>query len=275
MERLVEALSPDRDPSRNPLVQAMFSFHDSAVPDVEFGGLSGEVLELHNGSAKVDLGVVVLPKAEQRIGRAPRPEDESITLIWEYATDLFDHSTMRRMVGHYLTLLAAAVGSTGSAVTRLPMLSPEEDPAARPAPGPAPDPAVAESPAAAEKAAVAEPPATPTERIVADVWCEVLELPAVGVLDNFFDLGGHSMLLYRMRERLAATAGASLAIIEFFEHPTVRALARRIDGDARTDASDAPGAPDVSDRSRGRSRLELRRVRRALIADSGQSGAGS
>jgi non-ribosomal peptide synthetase component F len=69
---------------------------------------------------------VVLPKAEQRIGRTPRPEDESITLIWEYATDLFDDSTMRRMVGHYLTLLAGALASPGTPVTRLPMLSPDE-----------------------------------------------------------------------------------------------------------------------------------------------------
>ena len=134
IERLVETLAPARDPAHNPLLQAMFSFHDSAVPDVEFGGLTGEVLELHNGSAKTDLGIVVLPKAEQRIGKTPRPEDDSITLIWEYATDLFDDSTMRRMVGHYMTLLGEAVASPKTSVCRLHMLSPGEQYAQRKVP---------------------------------------------------------------------------------------------------------------------------------------------
>ena len=112
--------------------------------------------------------------------------------------------------------------------------------------------------------AVQIPPATPTERIVADIWCEVLRLPSVSVLDNFFDLGGHSMLLYRMKDRLAETAGASLGLIEFFEHPTVRALARRIDGDTKIDAQ------DHDNRRSGRSRLELQRARSTRIADSGK-----
>jgi hypothetical protein len=105
--------------------------------------------------------------------------------------------------------------------------------------------------------------------MVADVWCEVLELRTVSVLDNFFDLGGHSLLLYRMRDRLLETVGASLGIIKFFEHPTVRALARHIDGDFSTDAQ------DIGDRRGGLSRLDLRRARRPRIADSGESGASS
>jgi amino acid adenylation domain-containing protein len=277
INRLVEKLAPARDPAYNPLLQAMFSFHDSAVPDVEFGGLTGEILERHNGSAKADLGIVVLPRAEQRIGRTPRPEDESITLIWEYATDLFDGSTMRRMVDHYLTLLAGALASPGTPVTRLPMLSPDERQAGQRAPARSAEPLVPSGlarqvrpvPATAAGPAAEEPPATPTEWMVAEVWCEVLNLSTVSVLDNFFDLGGHSMLLYRMRDRLAETAGASLGIIEFFEHPTVRALARRIDGDTRTDAQDSGGRRD------GLSRLESQRARRARIAGSGERGASS
>lgn len=125
--------------------------------------------------------------------------------------------------------------------------------------------------------AVAEPPVTPTERMVADVWCEVLGLRTVSVLDNFFDLGGHSLLLHRMKGRLVETAGASLNIIDFFEHPTVRALAGYIDGDIRastgTDArTERQGA---SDRRGGLSRLELRRARRARTAEPGESGARS
>ncbi|MDP9793793.1 amino acid adenylation domain-containing protein [Catenuloplanes nepalensis] len=121
LDRLVRALAPVRDPSRDPLFSVLFSAHDSPVPDLEFGGLRGEVVERHNGSAKMDLSVVVVPRAEQRAGRPPRPGDDRITLLWEYATDLFEADTMRRMAGHYLTLLAEAVRAPHTPVARLPL----------------------------------------------------------------------------------------------------------------------------------------------------------
>ena len=128
VERLVEELSPPRDPSRTPLFQVMFSFHDAPVPDIDAGGLTGTVVERHNGSAKTDLNIVVVPRGEQRIGRAPRAEDEDITLIWEYRSDLFYAATMRRMVTQYLTLLADATARPDTELARLRM---EDAPADR------------------------------------------------------------------------------------------------------------------------------------------------
>ncbi|MFI7136120.1 phosphopantetheine-binding protein [Nonomuraea sp. NPDC050153] len=116
----------------------------------------------------------------------------------------------------------------------------------------------------------AEPPTTPTERVVVDIWCEILKLRTVDISDNFFDLGGHSRLLPRMRDRLREALGADLRLIAFFEHPTVRTLARHIDGDSRADKQ------DIGDRHSGLSRLELQRqARHGLITDSSESGASS
>ncbi|SCL25713.1 amino acid adenylation domain-containing protein [Micromonospora pallida] len=126
LDRLVEALDPVRDPSRNPLFQTMFSFHDSPMPLLSFAGLTGTVLERHNGTAKTDLNIVVLPRAEQRAGRGHRDDDAPITLIWEYATALFDSSTMRRMAAHYARLLDAAMRGPDRPVSGLPLLSGEE-----------------------------------------------------------------------------------------------------------------------------------------------------
>jgi amino acid adenylation domain-containing protein len=126
LERVVEALAPVRDPSRNPLFQVMFSFHDSPVPDLDFCGLRGELLERHNGSAKNDLNVIGIPRAEQRVGRERRQDDDAITLIWEYATDLFDASTMSRMVGHYQRLLGAALDEPERRAAELPLLTAAE-----------------------------------------------------------------------------------------------------------------------------------------------------
>ncbi|MFL4951233.1 amino acid adenylation domain-containing protein [Streptomyces sp. MMS24-I31] len=126
LDRLVDALALPRDPARNPLFQVMFSFHDSQIPDLDFLGIRGSVLELHNDSAKTDINVVVIPRAEQRAGHGVDDDDAAITLIWEYATGLFDPETMRRMVRHYTTLLDAAVDAPALPCERLPLLTDDE-----------------------------------------------------------------------------------------------------------------------------------------------------
>ncbi|MEO3977764.1 amino acid adenylation domain-containing protein [Streptomyces sp. CAU 1734] len=67
-------------------------------------------------------------------------------------------------------------------------------------------------------------PEGPEETAVCAVFAELLELREVGPDDSFFDLGGHSMLLVRLRERLRETTGARLGIADFFAHPTAAAL---------------------------------------------------
>ena len=126
LDRLVDAVSPPRDPSRNPLFQVMFSFHDSQIPDLDFAGLHAAVLERHNGSAKTDINVVVIPRAEQRAGHGVGDGEAPISLIWEYASDLFDAPTMRAMVEHYVTLIGAAVADPSTGFDRLPLLAEDE-----------------------------------------------------------------------------------------------------------------------------------------------------
>ncbi|SEC50046.1 amino acid adenylation domain-containing protein [Rhodococcus pyridinivorans] len=73
-------------------------------------------------------------------------------------------------------------------------------------------------------------PATESERIVAQVWAEVLGIERVGADDSFFDLGGNSLVATRVVARINEATGASLAIRELFEAPTVAGLAARVDG---------------------------------------------
>ncbi|MFI9157566.1 amino acid adenylation domain-containing protein [Kitasatospora aureofaciens] len=126
VDSVIDAVDPVRDPSRTPLFQVMFSFHDSAVPDIDFGGLTGRVTERSNRTAKADLNVIVIPRAEQRLGREARPEDDDLYMIWEHSSDLFDEATMERMVTHYLTLLTDAVAEPGTRIGALRLLPQEE-----------------------------------------------------------------------------------------------------------------------------------------------------
>ncbi len=72
------------------------------------------------------------------------------------------------------------------------------------------------------------PPRNQLEQTVARIWCEALGVPSVGVTDNFFDLGGHSLLIVKVHAELHAALAHDLSVVEMFQYPTVRALADRI-----------------------------------------------
>jgi amino acid adenylation domain-containing protein len=126
-EKLVEALQPDRELSRNPLFQVLFSFHDAPVPDLELaGGVSGYLFERHNGSAKSDLNVVAKPRAEQRAALGPAAAGDELTMVWEYSSDLYDAPTIARLWGHFQVLLAGALADDAANLADLPLLTAEE-----------------------------------------------------------------------------------------------------------------------------------------------------
>ncbi|WP_051712660.1 non-ribosomal peptide synthetase [Spirillospora albida] len=77
-------------------------------------------------------------------------------------------------------------------------------------------------------------PATARQRVLSELFAEVLGLPEVGVHDGFFELGGHSMSAMRLVGRVRAVLDAGVSLRDVFDAPTVAALAERLDG---TDAS--------------------------------------
>ncbi len=250
-EKLVEALAPDRDLSLNPLVQVAFAFQNNALPDPELApGLACEVEFVDGGASKFDLTLFL---EEQ--------PDGGLAGGFEYATDLFDAATVRRIGRHFLSVVRAAAARPEAPISELLVLTPEEQrqiAEARRIAGPR-----GEAPAAAEPSF--EAPRTPVEQIVAGVWSEVLALERVGVRVSFFDLGGHSLLAGRVLSRLRAPLGVDLSLSEFFQDPTVAGLARRIEAARRERHSGA--APPLVRRSRdaGPPRLSFAQERLWLV----------
>jgi amino acid adenylation domain-containing protein len=82
---------------------------------------------------------------------------------------------------------------------------------------------------APEAAAPSRPPSTKTERAIADIWCRLLNLPAVGRQEHFFDIGGHSLLATQVISRLRDELGAELPLRVIFETPVLADLAAAVD----------------------------------------------
>jgi hypothetical protein len=71
-------------------------------------------------------------------------------------------------------------------------------------------------------------PGTALERAVAAIFRDLLRIDRVGLHDNFFDLGGHSLLVIRAHQKLRAAAGREIPVVDLFRFPTVALLARHL-----------------------------------------------
>jgi amino acid adenylation domain-containing protein len=103
-------------------------------------------------------------------------------------------------------------------------------------------------------------PRTATERMLAEIWSEVLEIDRVGVDDNFFDLGGHSLLATQVMSRARQKFRVELPLRELFAGPSVSHLAALVDAARREgSALAAPSIPRID--PRGEPRLSFAQER--------------
>ena len=82
-----------------------------------------------------------------------------------------------------------------------------------------------------------EPPRTEVEQTIANIWQQMLHLEKVGIHDNFFDLGGHSLLLVQIHAKLREMLNTNVSIVNLFEYPTINSLAKHLT-EQKSDTSD-------------------------------------
>jgi amino acid adenylation domain-containing protein len=101
------------------------------------------------------------------------------------------------------------------------------------------------------------------EGSVAGLWHKLLGVEQVGIHDNFFDLGGHSLLMAELRTELAAL-GHEVSMVELFQHPTVGSLAAHLNRPADSPAETSRNAQDRAEhRRQSRNRRQHAADRRA------------
>jgi len=97
LEKLVEELQPERNWSHMPLFQVVLALQNVPMEQLELPGLTLTPLELESHTAKFDLTLALQETAQGLYG------------VWEYSRDVFEVATIRRMAGHFQTLLAQIV----------------------------------------------------------------------------------------------------------------------------------------------------------------------
>jgi amino acid adenylation domain-containing protein len=114
LERLVQEIQPERDQSRNPLFQIMFVLQNATQPFSGIPSLRIEPVEIAATRSPFDLSLFLRQREGRYIG------------FFEYNTDLFNRGRIKRMVGHFQTLLEAAVSNPYQPVATLPILTEAE-----------------------------------------------------------------------------------------------------------------------------------------------------
>jgi amino acid adenylation domain-containing protein len=111
-ERLVEELRPERDLSRNPVVQVLLTLHNNPAGDARLGDVAIAPLELDGGTVKVDLDLSFRP--------VPTPEDDALEGQLRYDQDLFEDATARRLVEHFQLLISSVLADPDGRLSALP-----------------------------------------------------------------------------------------------------------------------------------------------------------
>jgi acyl carrier protein len=105
-------------------------------------------------------------------------------------------------------------------------------------------------------------PTGAVESALAEIWAQVLGLERVGVHDNFFDLGGHSLLLMQLHGKLNEKFQTDISLVELFEYSTVYAQAKRLSKQGSETAETAREEEKAETLRSGRQRLQQQRTQR-------------
>jgi hypothetical protein len=213
-ERVVEELQPERDLSRSPLFGVMFVLQNAPREQLRANALEFELMPGDQKTAKFDL---LLSLSRTNLG---------LNGILEYRTDLFDRETVERLVAYLQQLLAAIVANPMSRLSELPALNGNES---RPLQRDIGKPLEARPRSQSSDDGQTERAPTPTEKLLIDIWKEVLKVDGIGRLDNFFEKGGHSLAGVFVLSRVEELTQVKLDLGMLFETPTLAAFAERIE----------------------------------------------
>ncbi|HEX8027713.1 MAG TPA: condensation domain-containing protein, partial [Vicinamibacterales bacterium] len=234
--RLLQLLRVPRHPSRLPMISVLFNIDQV---------LAGEA----HAVPGLELEVATNPRSHETFELFVNAFDggaAGMRLECQYNSDLFDDATIRRWLRGLEMLLRGAVADPTQAIGDMPIAPADElhlfdrdnqaSASAR---------AVASIPVALAASVVRDavtPPRTAVETTVAQAFEDVLALGRVDLHDDFFAVGGHSLLAAQLASRLSKQFGRDVPLRIIFEQPTIASLGEWLEGHHPSPDGPAPAA---------------------------------
>ena len=205
---IVRDLAPKCDSGRHPLFQVLFSMQ--VPPDTFPDSWTVTDMEVHSGASGFDLFIEF---SEHSAGLGGR---------FVYSTDLFDRGTIQRLQGNFQLLLQELISNPDQTVSRVHLLAGHEQlPNGKENQGYLQIPQELRTVLNEEYLA----PSNSIERQLVDIWEGLLARRPIGVNQNFFDLGGHSLLVTKLLTQVERKLGEKLYMATILQAPTIKQLA--------------------------------------------------
>ena len=214
-EKVVEVLRPERNLSYNPIFQVMFSVIKSAIRSHAFGNIVAYPYVVDASTSILDLSATFIEDS-----------DSKWWLQIDFDTRLFKMDRIVRMFEDYMDLLRQIVAQPQVQIDALRILhatsgdnsvvsSRKEDDATQ----------TVSVPKIAAFSHLSE------RDLLADIWKDVLGIEKVGIHDNFFDIGGHSLLAAHLTAQIQQVTGHRIPVSAIFRAPTIEGLAALLHDD--------------------------------------------
>ena len=117
-------------------------------------------------------------------------------------------------------------------------------------------------------------PKTALETTLAEIWRSLLQLDAVGIHDNFFEVGGHSLLVVNAQSQIRQKLGIELSLMDLFRYPTLSTLATYI-SQIQTGEPEEKAADRAMVRVAGKQRLRQRLQQRQKLGTEVETLGGT
>ncbi|PSR16764.1 hypothetical protein C8255_16140 [filamentous cyanobacterium CCP3] len=217
----IQQLAPCLGEAQVSLSRVLFALQNTPQQSLQLFNVTVTRLDSDNGTADFDIFLSLTEEAGTLKG------------VFKYNADIFDETTIQQWILHYQQVLETIVLNPIVAIADALVLSDSERDVIRQK---CLNSAITSNLSKAPKSSSDGAPQSETEIKLAQIWQNVLGLPSISIYDNFFDLGGHSLLVMVLFSNIEEQFGQTFPMSTLLQAPTIAQLAAVIDG-TQPDAS--------------------------------------